>query len=39
MKEHLEDIAFWIVGIPIVLMFSLLYLVCRLLGIRLEEDF
>lgn len=39
MREFLEDLAFWIVGIPIVLLFSLLWLVCRIFGIRLEEDF
>ena len=39
MKEFLEDLAVWFVGIPIVLLFSLLWLVCRICGIRLEEDF
>lgn len=39
MKEHLEEIAIWIVGIPIVLLFSLLFLICRICGIDLEEDF
>lgn len=39
MKQVLEDIAFYALGIPIVLLFSLLWLVCRICGIRLEEDF
>lgn len=38
MKEFLEDLAFWFVGIPIVLLFSLLWLVCKLFGIDLDED-
>lgn len=39
MKEFFEDIAFYALGIPIVLLFSLLWLACRIFGIRLEEDF
>lgn len=39
MKEFLEDALFYALGIPIVLLFSLLWLVCRIFGIRLEEDF
>lgn len=39
MKEFFEDIAFYALGIPIVLLFSLLWLVCRICGVRLEEDF
>ena len=39
MKEFFEDIAFYALGIPVVLLFSLLYLVCRICGVRLEEDF
>ena len=39
MKQFLEDALFWIIGIPVVLLFSLLWLVCRIFGIRLEEDF
>lgn len=39
MRQRLEDIAFWLVGIPVVLLFSLLYFVCRILGVHLEEDF
>lgn len=39
MKQFLEDAMFWIVGIPVVLLFGLLYLVCRICGVRLEDDF
>ena len=39
MKEFFEDIAFYALGIPVVLLFSLLWLVCKLFGIDLEEDF
>ena len=39
MKDKLEEIGFWIVGTPIILLFSLLYFVCRLCGIHLEDDF
>lgn len=39
MKEFFEDIAFYALGIPIVLVMFLLWLVCKICGIRLEEDF
>ena len=39
MKQILEDIAFYALGIPVVLLFSLLWLVCKLCGVDLEEDF
>ena len=39
MKQMLEDAFFYALGIPIVLLFSLLWLVCRICGVRLEEDF
>ena len=39
MRDKLETVAFWIIGAPVVLLFSLLYLVCRICGIKLEEDF
>ena len=39
MKEFFEDIAFYALGVPVVLLFSLLYLICRICGVRLEEDF
>lgn len=39
MRHALEDIRAYAVGIPVVLLFSLLLLVCRICGIRLEEDF
>lgn len=39
MRDKLETVAFWIAGTPVVLLFSLLWLMCRILGIRLEEDF
>ena len=35
----LEDIVFYALGIPIVLVMSLLWLVCRICGIHLEDDF
>lgn len=39
MKQMLEDALFYALGIPIVLVMFLLWLVCRICGIRLEEDF
>ena len=39
MKQFLEDALFYAIGIPIVLLFSLLWLVCKIFGIDLEEDF
>ena len=39
MRDKLETVAFWLAGTPVVLLFTLLYWVCRLLGVRLEEDF
>ena len=39
MREFFEDIAFYALGVPVVLLFSLLYLICRICGVRLEEDF
>ena len=35
----LEDIVFYALGIPIVLLMSLVWLVCRICGVRLEDDF
>lgn len=35
----LEDIVFYALGIPIVLLMSLVWLVCRLFGIHMEDDF
>ena len=38
MKEFLEDALFYALGIPIVLLFSLLWLICKIFGIDLDED-
>ena len=39
MRDFFEEAFFWIVGTPIVLLFTLLYFICRLCGIHLEDDF
>ena len=39
MKQVLEDIVFYALGIPIVLLMSLAWLVGRICGVRFEEDF
>lgn len=39
MRDKLETAAIYVVGTGVVLLFSLLYWVCRLFGIHLEEDF
>lgn len=39
MTRILEDIVFYALGIPVVLLMSLLWLACRICGVRLEDDF
>lgn len=39
LRDMVVDLATYIVGIPIVLLMSLLWLVCKLCGVDLEDDF
>lgn len=39
MKDFMEDCLFWLLAIPLVLYVCLLYWVCRVFGVRLEDDF
>ena len=39
MRDKMETVAVYLIGVPVVLLFTLLYWVCRLFGVRLEEDF
>ena len=39
MKDFMEDALFTICAIPLVLWMCLLYWLCRLCGVRLEDDF
>lgn len=39
LHSWLEEIAFWLLAIQLVLYVFLLYWACRLCGVRLEDDF
>ena len=39
MRERIQDILFWLLAIPLVLYVCLLYWLCRICGVRLEDDF
>lgn len=39
MKDFLEDCLFYLLAIPLVFGMCLLYWLCRLCGVRLEDDF
>ena len=39
MRDKLDDIAVAIVGSVIVTLFCVLYWLCRICGVRLEDDF
>lgn len=39
MMERIQDILFWLLAIPLVLGMRVLYWLCRLCGVRLEDDF
>ena len=39
MMERIQDILFWLLAIPLVLGMCLLYWLCRICGVRLEDDF
>ena len=39
MKDILEDCLLYLLAIPLVLYVCLLYWLCRLCGVRLEDDF
>ncbi len=39
LRDILEDVAIYIGGTIIVLLMCVLYVFCRLLGIRLEDEF
>lgn len=39
MREFIQDFLFWLCAIPLVLGMSVLYWLCRICGVRLEDDF
>ena len=39
MREWMQECLFWLCAIPLVLGMCLLYWLCRLCGVRLEDDF
>ena len=39
LHSWLEEAAFWLCAIPLVLYVCAVYWVCRLCGVRLEDDF
>ncbi len=39
LRSILEDVAIYVCGTIAVLMMCVLYLVCRICGVRLEDDF
>ena len=39
MRDRIQDILFYLLAIPMVLGMCLLYWICRLFGIHLEDDF
>jgi hypothetical protein len=39
MRERIHDVLFYLLAIPLVLGMCLLYWLCRLFGVRLEDDF
>lgn len=39
LRSILEDVAIYVCGTIAVLMMCILYCVCRLLGVRMEDDF
>ena len=39
MRELIQDCLFYLLAIPLVLGMCLLYWLCRICGVRLEDDF
>ena len=39
MRERIQDILFYLLAIPLVLGMCALYWLCRICGVRLEDDF
>ena len=39
MRERIQDILFYLLAIPLVLGMCALYWICRICGVRLEDDF
>lgn len=39
MRDLIQDCLFWLCAIPLVLGMCALYWLCRICGVRLEDDF